>query len=73
MRLTDTDLDQSAIVTTLHTQDSRLINKLLAMGIAPGVSVVVERRFPSYIVRVGQSRAALDEAIAQLIEIQLES
>jgi ferrous iron transport protein A len=73
MRLTDTELDQAAIVTTLHTQDSRLINKLLAMGIAPGVAVVVERRFPSYIIRIGQSRAAVDEAIAQLIEIQLDS
>ena len=39
----------------------------MAMGITPGSSLIVEQRFPSYIVKVGYTRAALDREIAATI------
>ncbi|MEM7772440.1 MAG: FeoA family protein [Cyanobacteria bacterium P01_A01_bin.37] len=58
------------IVTSLTTDDLKMINRLLAMGVSPGVEIHLEQQFPSYIIRIGRSRAALDEAIANAIYIQ---
>ncbi|MEM9447146.1 MAG: FeoA family protein [Cyanobacteria bacterium P01_E01_bin.6] len=58
------------IVTFLTTDDLKMINRLLAMGVSPGVEIHLEQQFPSYIIRIGRSRAALDEAIANAIYIQ---
>jgi len=57
-------------VTALTTGDPLMINRLLAMGISPGVEIYLEQQFPSYVIRVGRSRAALDEAIANAIYIR---
>jgi ferrous iron transport protein A len=57
-------------VSGLNTRDAAVINRLLAMGISPGVTLHLEQQFPSYVIRVGRSRAALDRAIAQTIEVQ---
>lgn len=56
-----------ATVAALVTQNDAIIKKLSAMGIYPGVSIVLEQRFPSYIVKVGRSRAAFDRHIARCI------
>lgn len=60
-----------ATVAALETADDAIVKKLSAMGIYPGVSLVVEQRFPSYIVRVGRTRAAFDRHIARCIYLQL--
>jgi len=61
---------EQGVVTTLNTQDETIVNKLFAMGISPGVTCLLEQRFPAFIVKVGRSRAALDRDIAALIEVQ---
>ncbi len=68
--LTALQAGEQGLVTALRTQDETIVNKLFAMGISPGVVCVLEQRFPSFIVKVGRSRAALDRDIAALIEIQ---
>ncbi|NEP76461.1 FeoA family protein [Okeania sp. SIO2G5] len=60
----------SGMVASLATNDPAMLNRLLAMGISPGVNLHLEKRFPSYVIRSGRSRAALDEAIADVIYIQ---
>lgn len=47
-------------VVQLQPQDDAMLRKLLALGIMPGSQVVVEQSFPSFIVRVGRARSALD-------------
>ncbi len=65
--LSEAEPGREGIVASLRTTDSAIANKLFAMGIMPGVSIVVEQRFPSFIVKVGRTRAALDRNIAQVI------
>lgn len=54
-------------VAVLQTDDNAIANKLFALGISPGASLVLEQRHPSFIIRVGRTRAALDQGIAQTI------
>jgi ferrous iron transport protein A len=60
----------SGTVAALKTQDEMIIRKLMAMGVIPGISITLEQCFPSYIIKVGRSRAALDRETAQTIYLK---
>ncbi|MDJ0574379.1 MAG: FeoA family protein [Xenococcaceae cyanobacterium MO_234.B1] len=65
--LSKVKIGQVQTVAKLGTQETTVRRKLMAMGITPGSSLIVEQRFPSYIVKVGYTRAALDREIAATI------
>ncbi|HEY9853424.1 MAG TPA: FeoA family protein [Leptolyngbyaceae cyanobacterium] len=58
-------------VAALKTEDEAVIRKLMAMGVIPGISITLEQRFPSYIIKVGRTRAALDRETAQSIFVKM--
>jgi DtxR family transcriptional regulator, Mn-dependent transcriptional regulator len=47
------------------------LQKLMAMGVLPGVPITLLRRFPSFVFEAGYSQFAVDEAIATDIYIRL--
>ena len=49
---------EGGTVAALKTEDETLLRKLMAMGVSPGISITLEQRFPSYIIKVGRTRAA---------------
>ncbi|MBL1173636.1 MAG: ferrous iron transport protein A [Pantanalinema sp. GBBB05] len=59
-----------ATVAALATNNDAIVKKLLAMGIYPGVEIELERRFPSYVIKIGRSRAAFDQQIAHYIYLR---
>jgi ferrous iron transport protein A len=65
--LSQVKIGQVQTVAELRTQEIMVRRKLMAMGITPGSSLIVEQRFPSYIIKVGYTRAALDREIAASI------
>jgi len=46
------------------------MQKLMAMGVLPGNSIVLMQSFPSYIFRVGYSEFAIDTAMAREIFVR---
>ena len=61
---------ESGAIAYVHTGDSERLKKLLALGILPGESVTLQRRYPSFVFTVGQSRYAVDEGMAQAIYVK---
>lgn len=61
---------QSGIIAYVHSGDSERLKKLMAMGILPGEAVTLERRYPSFVFRVGHSRYAIDEGMAEAIFVR---
>lgn len=59
----------SGVVAALKTENEAMIRKLMAMGVSPGMAITLEQSFPSYIIKVGRTRAALDRETAQIIYI----
>lgn len=57
-------------VAALRTSDDAIVKKLSAMGIYPGVAITLEQRSPSYVVKIGRSRAAFDRHIAHFIQLR---
>ena len=66
----DVDSGTKGIIAYLHTVDDKKLQKLMSMGILPGVSLEVVQKFPSYVFKVGHSQVAVDEEMAGEIFIR---
>ena len=62
---------ESGTISDLRTKDEAIIQKLMAMGVIPGRPIILEQRFPSYIIKVGRTRAAIDREIAETIYVKM--
>ena len=67
--LSSCKIGRTGTVAYLNTDDEAKMRKLMAMGVMPGIKVVLEQRFPSYIIQVGRSRTAIDSETAEAIYI----
>ena len=68
--LCDAKPESEGTVAYLATKDNRKVQKLLAMGILPGVNIKVIRQFPSYVFQVGYSQFAVDRPLAEVIYVR---
>lgn len=55
---------QGGQIAYLRMDEPRRLQKLMAMGILPGVQINLLRRFPSYVFEAGFSQFAVDKEIA---------
>ena len=57
-------------IAYIQTEDSKKMQKLMAMGVLPGNRIVLVQAFPSYIFRVGFSEFAIDTGMAREIFVR---
>ncbi|NLM53181.1 MAG: ferrous iron transport protein A [Firmicutes bacterium] len=58
---------QKGKIVELATHDRTILRKLRSLGIIPGVSVRLLRRFPDTVIEIGYTKVALDRQYAALI------
>jgi DtxR family Mn-dependent transcriptional regulator len=63
---------QSGKIAYIQMKDPQRLQKLMAMGVLPGVPVHVTRDFPSYVFEAGYSQFAVDQDIAADIYVRVE-
>lgn len=56
-------------ISHLDTKNTGILQKLIAMGILPGMPVTLLRNSPSYLFEVDQTRYAVDREIANHIYV----
>lgn len=59
--------EQKGRIAYISTKARKRLQKLMAMGVTPGVPIQVIQRFPSYVFQMGQTQIAVDEEIANEI------
>jgi len=69
--LSELALKSKGSVAYLHVKDSPQMQKLISIGILPGMPVSLIQRFPSYVLSVGQSQFAIDKGLAESIYVRL--
>lgn len=62
-------IGERGIVNQLRNADETIIKKLMAMGITLGTAILLEQRFPSFVIKAGHTRLALDKEIARSIYV----
>jgi len=70
--LKDLEVKDKGTIAYLAIDDLERLNKLMAMGALPGISVTMIQKFPSYVFKIGQSQFAVDKEMAEGIYIRLE-
>ena len=68
--LTEFKAGEQGEIAYIQTDDSKKMQKLMAMGVLPGNHIVLMQAFPSYIFRVGFSEFAIDTAMAREIFVR---
>ncbi len=63
------DLGESAKIAYLCTREHALLMKLSNLGIAPGVSVRLLQRWPSYVIQCDETEIAIEESVARNIYV----
>ncbi len=71
--LCDATPGDEGTVAYLTTRDNREVQKMMAMGILPGVCIQLIRRFPSYVFQVGYSQFTVDRTLAEVIYVHWAS
>lgn len=59
------------VITAIRNKDDQVVKKLLAMGVHTGMQITLEQRFPSFVIRVGNTRIAIDKKIASSINVRV--
>ncbi len=62
---------QKGKVAYIYAPESSQLQKLMAMGILPGVPISLIQSFPSYVFQVRQTQFAVDKEIADAIYVRL--
>jgi len=64
---------QRGTVRRLAARDPADLRKLLALGLLPGVELLVERCWPAVVLRLDYASVALDAALAEAVLVSAES
>jgi len=70
--LTELDLKDKGKVAYLQAKDKSQLQKLISVGVLPGISISLEQKFPSYVISLGQSQFAIDKELASAIYVRLK-
>lgn len=71
--LSNLEVNQGGKVAYIQTKDNKKLQKLMAMGILPGMSITLIQKYPSYVLQMGHSQFAVDEDLAETVYIRKRS
>lgn len=71
--LANLKVHQKGKVAYVQTQNREKLQKIMAMGILPGISIVLLQSFPSYVLQIRQSQFAIDKELAECIFVRPSS
>lgn len=70
-RLSELEVKDRGAIAYLHSKDNTQLQKLMSIGILPGMSINLLQKFPSYVLQLGQSQFAVDKELASCIYVRL--
>ncbi len=69
--LADLQVKDRGHISYLQAKDRNQMQKLINIGVMPGISIVLLQKFPSYVFQIGQSQFAVDKELASSIFVRL--
>ncbi|MCX8022554.1 MAG: FeoA domain-containing protein [Syntrophorhabdaceae bacterium] len=70
--LSDMNVNEQGMIVYVEPKDRSRLNKLMALGVFPGLTVTMIQTFPSYVFQIGQSQFAIDREMAEAIYVRTE-
>lgn len=63
---------QKGKVAYMHTHNDKKLQKLMVMGVLPGIRISLLHKTPSYVFQVGHTQVAVDKEMASDIYVRVE-
>lgn len=70
--LSQMEIDQKGRIVYIHSKARERLQKLMAMGVTPGMGIQVIQRFPSHVFQIQNAQIAVDKEIASEIFVVKE-
>lgn len=70
-RLSELETKDKGEIAYLQAKDNSQMQKLMSIGVLPGMSISLLQKFPSYVLQLGQSQFAVDKELASSIYVRL--
>jgi DtxR family Mn-dependent transcriptional regulator len=70
-RLTELDTGSKGRVAYLSDVRNSRVSELIAVGMLPGISVRILRKFPTYVLALGESELAIDQELAHAVFVRV--
>lgn len=64
---------KSVKIAYIKNDNKEILNKLLALSLLPGITLIVKQKFPAFVIKSGESEFALDKEIAKNILVWEEN
>ncbi len=64
---------ETSTVKRFSTKEDKTLQKLLAMGIVPGRTIIVKQTYPVFILQIDKTQAAMDKELAESIIMKTQS
>lgn len=61
------EVGETAVIHNIETKDKKVMNKLMAFGVLPGLEIELIQKFPSNVIKMGNTTIAADDNIAKSI------
>lgn len=71
--LSELEVRDKGKIAYLQTKDNLQMQKLMSIGVLPGMPVSLLQKFPSYVLQLGQSQFAIDKELAASIYVRLNN
>jgi DtxR family Mn-dependent transcriptional regulator len=70
--LSSLESGQSGKIAYIHTRDSAKMQKMMAIGVVPGMKIKMLQSFPSFLFKLGNSQFAVDKSMADEIFVRID-
>ncbi|MFH1074933.1 MAG: metal-dependent transcriptional regulator [Candidatus Firestonebacteria bacterium] len=58
-------------ISYIQSEDKNKLQTIMAMGVLPGMEIILLQNFPSYLFKVGNSQFAVDEDVAKDVYVRI--
>lgn len=71
--LSECEEKEKAKIAYIMTDKEKIINKLTAIGVLPGLTIQLLKKTPTFLFKIGESQFAIDRSLAEKIHVRLLS
>ncbi|MEO0647942.1 MAG: FeoA family protein [Cyanobacteria bacterium J06650_10] len=67
------NVGERGVIARIKDTDPTVVDQLRRLGLSPGTSIILEQRFPRFIVRTREGSSALTQAMIQAVYVRLRA